>query len=322
MSRILTGIQATGTPHLGNLLGAIIPAIELSQQKENESFLFIANMHSLTQIKNAEELKQNTYEIAAAWLACGLDTEKTYFYRQSDIPETCELAWYLECFFPFQRLQLAHSFKDKADRLQDVNAGLFTYPMLMAADILLYDAEVVPVGKDQLQHLEMARDVGSRFNHQMGEVFVLPQAELQKETKYVPGTDGNKMSKSRGNIINIFLPEKQLKKQIMSIETDSTPLEEPKDPNTCKVFAIFSLIANEVQTEEIRAKYLGGNFGYGHAKTELLNLILTHFKNEREKFDYYMNNLPELEAKLQEGAAKTKAVATETLKRVRLSLGM
>lgn len=322
MSRILTGIQATGTPHLGNLLGAIIPAIELSQQKENESFLFIANMHSLTQIKNAEELKQNTYEIAAAWLACGLDTEKTYFYRQSDIPETCELAWYLECFFPFQRLQLAHSFKDKADRLQDVNAGLFTYPMLMAADILLYDAEVVPVGKDQLQHLEMARDVGSRFNHQMGEVFVLPQAELQKETKYVPGTDGNKMSKSRGNIINIFLPEKQLKKQIMSIETDSTPLEEPKDPNTCKVFAIFSLIANEVQTEEIRAKYLGGNFGYGHAKTELLNLILTHFKNEREKFDYYMNNLPELEAKLQEGAAKTKAVATETMKRVRLSLGM
>ena len=322
MSRILTGIQATGTPHLGNLLGAIIPAIELSQQKENESFLFIANMHSLTQIKNAEELKQNTYEIAAAWLACGLDTEKTYFYRQSDIPETCELAWYLECFFPFQRLQLAHSFKDKADRLQDVNAGLFTYPMLMAADILLYDAEVVPVGKDQLQHLEMARDVGSRFNHQMGEVFILPQAELQKETKYVPGTDGNKMSKSRGNIINIFLPEKQLKKQIMSIETDSTPLEEPKDPNTCKVFAIFSLIANEVQTEELRAKYLGGNFGYGHAKTELLNLILTHFKTEREKFDYYMNNLPELEAKLQEGAAKTKAVATETLKRVRLSLGM
>ncbi|WP_124639342.1 tryptophan--tRNA ligase [Amniculibacterium aquaticum] len=322
MSRILTGIQATGTPHLGNLLGAIIPAIELSQQKENESFLFIANMHSLTQIKNAEELKQNTYEIAAAWLACGLDTEKTYFYRQSDIPETCELAWYLECFFPFQRLQLAHSFKDKADRLQDVNAGLFTYPMLMAADILLYDAEVVPVGKDQLQHLEMARDVGSRFNHQMGEVFILPQAELQKETKYVPGTDGNKMSKSRGNIINIFLPEKQLKKQIMSIETDSTPLEEPKDPNTCKVFAIFSLIANEVQTEELRAKYLGGNFGYGHAKTELLNLILTHFKTEREKFDYYMNNLPELEAKLQEGAAKTKAVATETMKRVRLSLGM
>ena len=322
MSRILTGIQATGTPHLGNLLGAIIPAIELSKKSENESFLFIANMHSLTQIKNAEELKQNTYEIAAAWLACGLDTEKTYFYRQSDIPEVCELSWYLSCFFPFSRLQLAHSFKDKADRLEDVNAGLFTYPMLMAADILLYDAEIVPVGKDQLQHLEMARDVGARFNNQMGDVFVLPQAELQKDTKYVPGIDGCKMSKSRGNIINIFLADKPLKKQIMSIETDSTPLEEPKNPDTCKVFAIYSLLANETQVAEMRAKYLGGNYGYGHAKTELLNLILENFKTEREKFNYYMNNLSELDAKLQEGAEKTRKIAAETLKRVRASLGM
>lgn len=322
MSRILTGIQATGTPHLGNLLGAIIPAIELSKKSENESFLFIANMHSLTQIKNAEELKRNTYEIAAAWLACGLDTEKTYFYRQSDIPEVCELSWYLACFFPYQRLTLAHSFKDKADRLEDVNAGLFTYPVLMAADILLYDAEVVPVGKDQLQHLEMARDMGARFNHQMGEVFVLPQAELQEDTKYVPGTDGQKMSKSRGNIINIFLPEKQLKKQIMSIETDSTPLEDPKNPDTDKVFALYELIATPEQTEILRQKYLAGNFGYGHAKTELLNLILEKFKTEREKFEYYMNNLPELDAKLAEGAEKTRKIAAETLKRVRESLGM
>ena len=322
MSRILTGIQATGTPHLGNLLGAIIPAIELSKKSENESFLFIANMHSLTQIKNAEELKQNTYEIAAAWLACGLDTEKTFFYRQSDIPEVCELSWYLSCFFPFTRLQLAHSFKDKADRLEDVNAGLFMYPILMAADILLYDAEIVPVGKDQLQHLEISRDVGARFNNQMGEVFVLPQAELQKDTKYVPGTDGNKMSKSRGNIINIFLPEKQLKKQIMSIETDSTPLEEPKNPDTCKVFAIYSLLANETQISEMRAKYLGGNYGYGHAKTELLNLILENFKTEREKFNYYLNNLDELDAKLKEGAEKTRKISAATLKRVRESLGM
>jgi tryptophanyl-tRNA synthetase len=322
MSRILTGIQATGTPHLGNLLGAIIPAIELSKKSENESFLFIANMHSLTQIKNAEELKQNTYEIAAAWLACGLDTEKTFFYRQSDIPEVCELSWYLSCFFPFTRLQLAHSFKDKADRLEDVNAGLFMYPILMAADILLYDAEIVPVGKDQLQHLEISRDVGARFNNQMGEVFVLPQAELQKDTKYVPGTDGNKMSKSRGNIINIFLPEKQLKKQVMSIETDSTPLEEPKNPDTCKVFAIYSLIANDTQISEMRAKYLGGNYGYGHAKTELLNLILENFKTEREKFNYYLNNLDELDAKLKDGAEKTRKIASATLKRVRESLGM
>lgn len=322
MSRILTGIQATGTPHLGNLLGAIIPAIELSKQSQNESFLFIANMHSLTQIKNAEELKKNTYEIAAAWLACGLDTTKTYFYRQSDIPEVCELSWYLSCFFPYQRLTLAHSFKDKADRLDDVNAGLFTYPVLMAADILLYDAEVVPVGKDQLQHLEMARDMGARFNHQMGDVFVLPQAELQEDTKYVPGTDGTKMSKSRGNIINIFLPEKELKKQVMGIETDSKSLEEPKDPEIDKVFALYELIATAEQTEVLRQKYLAGNFGYGHAKNELLSLILTKYAKERELFSYYMNNISELEQKLQEGAEKTRKIAAETLKRVRANLGM
>ena len=322
MSRILTGIQATGTPHLGNLLGAIIPAIELSKKEENDSFLFIANLHSLTQIKNAEELKKNTYEIAAAWLACGLDTEKTYFYRQSDIPETCELAWYLDCFFPFQRLTLAHSFKDKADRLSDVNAGLFNYPILMAADILLYDAEIVPVGKDQLQHLEIARDVAARFNNQMGEVFVLPNADLQEDTKYVPGIDGQKMSKSRGNIINIFLPEKELKKQVMSIETDSKTLEEPKDPETDKVFAIYKLIATPEQTEALTQKYLAGNFGYGHAKNELLSLILTRFEKEREVFNYYMNNLPELETKLQEGAIKTRKIAQNTILRARESLGV
>lgn len=321
MSRILTGIQATGTPHLGNLLGAIIPAIELSKQDNNESFLFIANMHTLTLVKDAATLRQNTYEIAAAWLACGLDTEKTNFYRQSDIPETCELTWYLDCFFPFQRLQLAHSFKDKSDRLADVNVGLFNYPILMAADILLYDAEIVPVGKDQLQHLEITRDVAEKFNRQMGETFTLPSAELQENTKYVPGTDGRKMSKSIGNIINIFLPEKQLKKQVMSIETDSKSLEEPKDPETDKVFAIYQLIATEEQTETLRAKYLAGNFGYGHAKTELLNLILERFAKEREVFNYYMDNLPELEAKLQEGAAKTRPFAQQTLKRVRESLG-
>ncbi len=323
MSRILTGIQATGTPHLGNLLGAIIPAIELSKKSDNESFLFIANMHTLTQIKNAVEMKLNTYQIAAAWLAFGLDPDKTFFYRQSDIPETTELSWYLSCFFPYQRLTLAHSFKDKADRLADVNAGLFTYPILMAADILLYDAEIVPVGKDQLQHLEMARDMGARFNHQMNaDIFVLPQAELQEDTKYVPGTDGQKMSKSRGNIINIFLPEKELKKQVMGIETDSKSLEEPKDPETDKIFALYELIASKDETETFRQKYLAGNFGYGHAKTELLNLILTRFEKERELFNYYMNNLPELEEKLQIGAEKTRKIAAQTLKRVRASLGM
>ncbi|MDR2206094.1 MAG: tryptophan--tRNA ligase [Flavobacteriaceae bacterium] len=321
MSRILTGIQATGTPHLGNLLGAVFPAIELSKKPENEAFLFIADLHALTQIKNAETLKQNTYQIAAAWLACGLDAEKTYFYRQSDIPETCELTWYLDCFYPFQRLTLAHSFKDKADRLSDVNVGLFNYPILMAADILLYDAEIVPVGKDQIQHLEIARDVAEKFNRQMGEIFVLPNAKLQENTKYVPGTDGQKMSKSRGNIINIFLSEKELKKQILSIETDSKTLEEPKNPETDNIFAIYQLIANAEQTEDLRRKYLAGNYGYGHAKTELLNLILEKFKTERERFDYYMNHLDELETKLQQGAEKTRPIAAETIKRVRESLG-
>ena len=320
--RVLTGVTTTGIPHLGNYVGAIRPAIRASEDENAESFLFLADYHGLIKCRDPQVIHESTQAVAATWLACGLNPERTIFYRQSDVPQTTELSWYLSCFFPFQRLTLAHSFKDKADRLEDVNAGLFTYPMLMAADILLYDAEIVPVGKDQLQHLEMARDVGARFNNQMGEIFVLPQAELQENTKYVPGIDGHKMSKSRGNIINIFLPEKQLKKQVMAIETDSTPLEEPKNPDTCKVFAIYSLLANETQIAEMRAKYLAGNYGYGHAKTELFNLILENFKTEREKFDYYMNNLSELDAKLQEGAEKTRKIAAETLKRVRLSLGM
>ncbi|RXR33572.1 tryptophan--tRNA ligase [Flavobacterium piscinae] len=321
MPKILTGIQATGTPHLGNLLGAILPAIEMANKPENESFLFIADLHSITQIKDGESLRQNTYSVAATWLACGLDINKVIFYRQSDVPQTAELSWYLSCFFPFQRLTLAHSFKDKADRLEDVNAGLFSYPMLMAADILLYDAEVVPVGKDQLQHLEITRDVASRFNHQMGETFVLPDAQIQKETMYVPGTDGHKMSKSRGNIINIFLDDKALRKQIMSIETDSKPLEEPKDPETCKVFAIYKLVASAEQVQQMTANYLGGNYGYGHAKQALYELILERFKTEREKYNYYMANLAEVDDALAEGAAKAGKIADAVLKRVRNKLG-
>ncbi|POS01887.1 tryptophan--tRNA ligase [Flavobacterium croceum] len=321
MAKILTGVQSTGTPHLGNLLGAILPAIELSKNPENQSFLFIADLHSITQIKNGAELRQNTYSTAAVWLACGLDINQVVFYRQSDVAQTAELSWYLSCFFPFQRLTLAHSFKDKADRLEDVNAGLFTYPMLMAADILLYDAEIVPVGKDQLQHLEITRDVASRFNHQMGETFVLPDAKVQEDTMYIPGTDGQKMSKSRGNIINIFLEDKPLRKQVMSIETDSTPLEEPKNPDTCKVFALYKLLATIQQTEELRAKYLAGNYGYGHAKQELFDLIITRFKTEREKYNYYMNNLAEVDEILKQGAQKASLIADGVLQRVRQKLG-
>jgi len=321
MSTILTGIQATGTPHLGNLLGAILPAIAMANQPENNSFLFIADLHAITQIKEGTTLKQNTYSVAATWLACGLDVNKVIFYRQSDVPQTAELAWYLSCYFPFQRLTLAHSFKDKADHLEDVNAGLFSYPMLMAADILLYDADIVPVGKDQLQHLEITRDVAARFNHQMGEIFVLPDAKIQEETMYIPGTDGLKMSKSRGNIINIFLDDKALRKQIMSIETDSKPLEEPKNTETCKIFAIYKLLANESQLTQMIANYTGENYGYGHAKQALFELILERFKTEREKYQYYMNNLPELDKALAEGAAKANRVANGVLNRVREKLG-
>lgn len=321
MAKILTGVQSTGTPHLGNLLGAIIPAIKMANDPNNEPFLFIADLHSITQIKDGKTLRENTYSTAAAWLACGLDVNKVVFYRQSDVPQTTELSWYLSCFFPFQRLTLAHSFKDKADRLDDVNAGLFTYPMLMAADILLYDAELVPVGKDQLQHLEITRDVASRFNHQMGETFVLPEAKIDEGTMIIPGTNGGKMSKSANNFINIFLDDKQLRKQIMSIETDSTPLEEPKNPDTCNCFTLYKLLASPVQIEKMRANYEGGNYGYGHAKQELFELIVEKFATEREKYNYYINNLEEVDALLLKGAEKASKVANGVLQRVRTKLG-
>ncbi len=321
MSRILTGVQSTGTPHLGNLLGAIMPAIEMANQPDNDSFIFIADLHSLTQIKDAKTLRQNTYSVAATWLACGLDIERSVFYRQSDIPQVTELSWYLSCFFPYQRLTLAHSFKDKADRLEDVNSGLFSYPMLMAADILLYDAEIVPVGKDQLQHLEMTRDVASRFHAKMGEVFVIPEANVEKDTMYVPGTDGEKMSKSKGNTINIFQTDKKLRKQIMGIETDSTPLEEPKDPDTCNVFALYKIMATEDQTAEMRRNYEGGNYGYGHAKQALFELVKDKFEQPREKYEYYINNLEEVDKALEKGAEKARLVANKVLKKVRTKSG-
>lgn len=321
MSRILTGVQSTGVPHLGNLLGAIIPAIELANSPKNESFLFIANLHSLTQIKDAEVLKENTYATAATWLAFGLDVEKTTFYRQSDVPQVTELTWYLNCMFPYQRLTLAHSFKDKSDRLSDVNAGLFTYPMLMAADILLYDAEFIPVGKDQIQHIEMTRDVAERFHAQYGETFVLPEAKLSESSKYVTGTDGEKMSKSKGNTINLFQTDKKLRKQIMQIETDSTPLEDPKNPDTCNVFQIYKLIGSDAEVADLKSKYLAGGFGYGHAKQALFELIRDTYKEEREKFEYFMSNKPEIDRLLGLGAGKAKEVADEVLNRVRAKLG-
>ena len=321
MPRVLTGIQSTGTPHLGNILGAILPAIQMSEIPGNDSFLFIADLHSLTQVKDPNTLKNNTLSTAATWLACGLNPDKVVFYRQSDIPQVTELMWYLLTFFPYQRLTLAHSFKDKADRLADVNGGLFTYPMLMAADILLYDANQVPVGKDQLQHLEFTRDVAARFNAKMGDIFVLPDEHINEETKLIPGIDGQKMSKSRNNTIDIFEDEKQLRKRIMSISSDSTPLEEPKNPDACNVFNLYQLLAEPSDIQTMRSNYLAGGYGYGHAKQALFELILTKFAEPREKFSALMADKAQIDEALRIGAEKAKLVANEVLNRVRTKVG-
>jgi len=321
MARILTGIQSSGRPHLGNLLGAIIPAIQLSQQSGNESFFFIADLHSLTTIKDATARKENVRAVAAAWLAFGFDIEKNFFYRQSRIPEVCELTWYLNCFTPFPMLANAHSFKDKSSRLADVNAGLFTYPVLMTADIILYDANVVPVGKDQRQHVEMARDIASSFNTSFGETFVVPEVKIEEEVMTVPGIDGQKMSKSYGNIIDIFLGDKELLKQIKSIKTDSTPMEEPKNPEIDNVFAIYKLLGTSEQTEAMRKKYVAGNYGYGHAKQELFELMKERYSKEREVFNFYMSNPEELEKKLEVGETKARDIARGVINRVRKKLG-
>ena len=321
MSRILTGIQSTGTPHLGNILGAIIPAIELSK-KNNESFLFIADLHSLTQIKDPKELKENTYSTAATWLAFGLNPQKTIFYKQSDIPITTELAWILSSYYPYQRLTLAHSFKDKSNDLKNVNAALFTYPMLMAADILLYDANYVPVGKDQIQHLEITRNVASKFNNLHGETLIIPEAITDENTKLIIGTDGQKMSKSKSNIINIFLSDKQLKKQIMSIKTDSLPIESIKNPNTCNVFKLYSLIGNEAQVKQMKENYEKGGYGYGEAKSQLFNLILETYSKQRNTYNYLMDNRSEIDQILKEGSIRAKKIADQVIKRVKSKLGI
>jgi tryptophanyl-tRNA synthetase len=322
MSRILTGIQSTNIPHLGNILGAILPAIELSKKPENESLFFIADLHSLTTQKDAQFRIDSVNSVAATWLAFDFDTQKNIFYRQSRIPEVCELTWYLNCFTPFPMLANAHSFKDKSDRLSDVNAGLFTYPVLMAADIILYDAEYVPVGKDQIQHLEITRDIASTFNNKYGqEVFVLPQVKVDESVMIVPGTDGQKMSKSYNNFINIFLPEKELKKVVMSIQTDSTPLEEPKNPDTCNVFKLFKLIASDSQISEMRNNYEKGGYGYGHAKTAFYELLLSKYSTQRTRYNELMSNTSLLEKELEVGEIKARKIAQDKLKLVRSVLG-
>ncbi len=321
MARILTGIQSSGVPHLGNILGAIMPGVELSANPENEALFFIADLHSLTSVKDPEQIRYNTYATAAAWLAFGFNTEKNVFYRQSDIPQVTELAWYLNCFTPYPMLANAHSFKDKSDKLSDVNAGLFTYPVLMACDIIMYDADLVPVGKDQQQHLEMTRDIAASFNHQYGDTFVLPEAVIDKRVMTVPGVDGQKMSKSYNNTINIFQGDKTLKKQVMSIVTDSKGLEEPKDPDTCNVFALYQLLAEKPAVDEMRKNYLAGGYGYGHAKNALLEVITSRFEEQRKKYDEYMSNTSLLDKALALGAEKARQIGIPVLERVKAKIG-
>ena len=321
MARILTGIQSTGTPHLGNLLGAIIPAIQLSKETNNQSLFFIADLHSFTTIREANKIKENTYATAAAWLAFGFDSKKNIFYRQSDIPEVCELAWYLSCFAKFSRLQLAHSFKDKLDRIKDVNTGLFTYPVLMAADILLYDANIVPVGKDQIQHLEITRDIAASLNHVFPNTLVLPETRIDERVMIVPGTDGQKMSKSYNNMINIFLDDNKLRKQIMSIKTDSANIEDSKDYNSCNVFNLYKLLANKNQVNELKSKYISGGYGYGNAKQELFELICINYKSQREMFMHLIQNPKKIDQELEEGAKKAREIARNVLARVRKNVG-
>jgi tryptophanyl-tRNA synthetase len=322
MARVLTGIQSSGRQHLGNILGAICPAIQLANDPKNEAYLFIADLHSLTTIKDAALRKENVLATAAAWLACGLNTDKVVFYRQSDIPQVTEMTWYLNCFTPYPMLANAHSFKDKAENLADVNAGLFIYPVLMACDILMYDADIVPVGKDQKQHLEMTRDIARSVNHQLKqEVLVIPESKISEEVMVIPGTDGRKMSKSYNNFIDVFLPEKQLHKQVMGIVTDSTPMEEPKDPDNCNAFTLYSLLASESQIAEMRQNYLGGNYGYGHAKQAFFELILEEFAAERKRFDELIAQPELIEQLLLEGAQKAKPVADGVLGRLKAAIG-
>jgi tryptophanyl-tRNA synthetase len=321
MARILTGIQSSGRPHLGNLLGAILPAIELSNTPGNESLFFIADLHTLTSLKDGAARKANTHAAAAAWLAFGFDTDKHIFYKQSDIPQVCELTWILNCFTPYPMLANAHSFKDKMNKLSDVNAGLFVYPVLMAADILMYNADIVPVGKDQIQHLEIARDIASAFNKQYGETFVLPKEKVDEHVMIIPGIDGQKMSKSYNNYIDIFVSEKELLKVVKTIVTDSTGLDEPKNPDTCNVYKIYSLVADKDQVADIRAKYQAGGFGYGHAKQALFEVLWTKYAKERELFNYYMNNTHEIDAKLKAGADKAWAIGSKVFADVKEKVG-
>jgi len=318
MARYLTGIQSSGIPHLGNILGAIEPAIRFSEDPKNDSIFFIADYHSLTTIKSAAERIYNVRSVAATWIAFGFDYQKNILFRQSDVKEVLELTWILNCFTPFPMLANAHSFKDKSDKLSDVNAGLFIYPVLMAADILLYDSEFVPVGKDQIQHIEIASDIAKAFNNTYKtQALKLPEVALQPESMTIPGTDGAKMSKSYGNFIDIYLEEKALRKVIMSIKTASTALEDPKETEGDTTFKLYSLLASEAETENLAKLYSGGNFGYGAAKQMLFEKIMEKFGAVRERYHALMAEPEKIDEILAIGAQKASAIAKEVLSRIK-----
>lgn len=320
MARVLSGIQPSGTLHVGNYFAMMKPMIE--HQENHELFAFLVNYHAMTTIDDGELLRKNTLDAAMDFLALGLDPDRCYFYVQSDIPEVTELTWLLSCHTSHGLLERSHSYKDKIARGIVPSAGLFTYPVLMAADILLYQAEIVPVGKDQKQHLEIARDIAERFNHTYGEIFTLPEPQISEDLAVIPGIDGQKMSKSYDNTINIFEDEKALKKKIMRVVTDSTPVEDPKDPDSCNVFALYKLFATPEQLADMRQRYEAGGMGYGQAKKELLELVIEYYRPYREKRAELADDPEEVRRILKKGAEKTRKVALATMEKVREATGI
>lgn len=318
--KLLTGIQSTGVPHLGNLLSVIFPSISLIQTELYLPFIFIADLHAFTSSPNSSLLKLNTYKVAAAWIASGLNTNKVIFYRQSDVPEVTELYWYFNCLYPYQRLKLAHAFKNR-NKNQNINNGIFTYPILMAADILLYNAEIIIIGKDQLQHIEITRKIANYFNNQIEHIFTLPKAKINTKYMLIPGIDGKKMSKSQKNIIDIFANDKIIKKQIMKIQTSNIQYEAYKNPNNNIIFNIYKLLANEHQIKEMKQKYISGNYGYEEAKIELYNLIIDKFSEQRTKFDILMKNTDLLNDILMKGAIQAREIACLTIDKIRSIIG-
>lgn len=320
MAKILSGIQPSGNLHIGNFFGMMNPMIQY--QRENELYCFIVNFHAMTTVHDGAKLREGTIEAALDFLALGIDPEKSTFWVQSDVPEVLELTWILSTITNMGLLERAHSYKDKIAQGITPNHALFSYPVLMAADILLYQGEIIPVGKDQKQHIEMTRDIAIAFNNQFGETFSLPEPKINDDLAIIPGIDGRKMSKSYNNTIPIFLPEKQLKKKIMAIVTDSTPLEKPKNPDTCNVFHLYKLFSTSREVNQMAGNYRSGDYGYGHAKNELFEKIWDFFLSYREKRDKLSKDKGEIVNILKKGAAKAREKASATIHKVREKTGI